>query len=821
MDTEQIKKQIEEYIKVHPRYELYASVLQQVLEQAVKKYAHFAIVQSRAKTIGSFAEKIQRKKDTHHDPLRNFTDLCGARIVTLMAEGIRPVCQFIEKNFAIDWENSVDITQRRKPSEFGYRSVHYVIQFKHGAFPAQMADIELPDEVFPDEKNRIPMKAEIQVRTILEHAWAVFTHDRTYKSAFGIPASWSRELAGVAAMLEEADRVFSRIKDRLQTYSASYGTYMTTEQIQQEIKILELVLKYEKDNLELVHRIGTLAITIGDWSKAVDVLAPYNDSGHKPILRNLGFAMCKLYGDKPGFEAAYLSGQQYLEAAGDPDALATLASTWKDIDDQKAKAIYKRACERDPADPYPLQNYLMYEIVERKDASLVNLLTTTIDTVLRRCRDHADVGVNIPWVYFNMGNFLLLTNKHYESLSAYAKAIDCSVHDWMIETTLRFVGKLAVVKEQLLGYEWAHQLLLLGRAAKFQTPEAVEGIRRLVSDANTPLTLPIVIIAGECNHTTSQADALYQKLLLKAFENFIGTIISGGTTAGVSGFVGDIQEAFPKNISTIGYLPKQMTHTVVPDKRYREIRHTGGEGFSAYEPLQYWTDIIASGIRPDQVKLIGIGGGTISAFEYRMALAFGAQVAVSGEEAVKLVLDPDWVGARNFITLPPDPMTFGAFIGPGVSGFSPEVREIVARAIHENYRLERTAEGYSQDPAMANWDKLREDFKNSNLQQADHIFEKLLQFDYTVKEVKGRPIKPLSFSEQEVEVMAEMEHGRWVVERLQRGWKFGSKKDTANKISPYLIPWSELSEEVKKWDRQAVRKIPELLAQAGIEIIKK
>jgi len=726
MDTEQIKKQIEEYIKVHSRYELYASVLQQVLEQAVKKYAPFAIVQSRPKTIGSFAEKIQRKKDTHHDPLRNFTDLCGARIVTFMAEEIRPVCQFIEMHFEIDWENSVDITQRLKPSEFGYRSVHYIVQFKRGAFPADMADIELPHEVFPDEQNRIPMKAEIQVRTILEHAWAVFTHDRTYKSAFGIPASWSRELAGVAAMLEEADRVFSRIKDRLQTYSTSYGTYMTPEQIKDEINILELVLMYEKENLDLVQRIGTLAITIGDWSKAVDVLAPYKDTGHKPILRNLGFALCKLYGDEPGFEAAYLSGQQYLEAADDPDALATLASTWKDIDDQKAKAIYKRACERDPADPYPLQNYLMYEIVERKDASLVNLLTATIDTVLRRCRDHADVGVNIPWVYFNMGNFLLLTNKPYESLSAYAKAIDCSVHDWMIETTLRFLEKFAVVKEQIPGYEWACQLLMLGRAAKFQTSEAVENIRRLVLDANTPIKLPTVIVAGECNHNAPQADALYEKLLIKAFENFTGTIISGGTTSGVSGFVGDIQEAFPKNIFTIGYLPKQMTPKAVEDKRYCEIRHTNGEGFSAYEPLQYWIDIIAAGIRPDQVKLIGMGGGTISAFEYRMALAFGAQLAVvegSGDEAAKLAADSDWAASRNLIILPPDQMTLRAFIGSAVTGLNQDVRETIARTIHENYRLERTAEGYSQDPAMANWDKLRDDFKNSNRQQADHVFK--------------------------------------------------------------------------------------------------
>ena len=69
------------------------------------------------------------------------------------------------------------------------------------------------------------------------------------------------------------------------------------------------------------------------------------------------------------------------------------------------------------------------------------------------------------------------------------------------------------------------------------------------------------------------------------------------------------------------------THARVDD-RYRELRQTAGHDFDALGPLQYWTDIVASGIEPGQVKLVGIGGGAIAAVEYRMALALGAQVAI-------------------------------------------------------------------------------------------------------------------------------------------------------------------------------------------------
>jgi hypothetical protein len=66
-----------------------------------------------------------------------------------------------------------------------------------------------------------------------------------------------------------------------------------------------------------------------------------------------------------------------------------------------------------------------------------------------------------------------------------------------------------------------------------------------------------------------------------------------------------------------------------------------------------------------------------------------------------------------------------------------------------------------------------------------------------------------------VELMAEMEHGRWVVERLLSGWRWGPRKDVRARTSPYLVSWEDLPEPVKEWDRVFVRAIPQILSARG------
>jgi DNA invertase Pin-like site-specific DNA recombinase len=153
-----------------------------------------------------------------------------------------------------------------------------------------------------------------------------------------------------------------------------------------------------------------------------------------------------------------------------------------------------------------------------------------------------------------------------------------------------------------------------------------------------------------------------------------------------------------------------------------------------------------------------------------------------------------------------------------ITELRPDLREIIAQAIHEAYRHARQNKVRNRDPSIVKWDKLPDYLKESNREQANHIFEKLHQIGYTVHKVSNRDIVPMIFTEDEIEIMAELEHTRWNVERLRDGWRWGEKRNTIKKTSPYLIGWSELPEDAKELDRQTVRNILELLAKVGLEI---
>jgi len=664
-------EQIEAYRQVYPRYAKTAMVLQQVLEKASKQIAPLAIIQTRPKSIPSFAEKAIRKKKSgrYSDPLVRMTDLCGGRVITQTLLEVRAVCEFIDKHFVIDAENSVDVSQRLKPSEFGYRSVHYIVQFRRGVFPTKEIPIKIPDELYTDESN--PMKAEIQVRTVLEHAWAGFVHDRVYKSSFTIPLKWERELAVLAGMLEQTDQSFSRIQAGLRTYAASYGTYLNEEELKDEISILESVLICDPENPNLAHRIGKLAMELGDWQKAIDIFTKYVETDYQPILRDLGVVQCKVNASDPQGEL-YKQGQKYLEIAGSPpyrdsDALASQAGTWKKLDEGKTRDLYRQAFEADPTDPYAVSNCLVYEIIHQRDLAPASLMAPTLTNAIQRCRDQVDVGMNMPWAFYNLGIFHLLLGQPYDSLSAYAKAIQLSTTDWMIETSLRLLEKLSIVREMIQGYEWVRKLLVLGRTVKFQDKDSLEQINKLAWANASPIIGPVIIVAGG-----TRADVLaekYLQLLLDGFHDFHGALIGGGTTAGINGLVGKVQAAYPESISTIGYIPEVFPAGTEIDSQYRQFRSTEGKDFSALEPLQYWTDIISSGIPPEQVKLIGINGGEIAAFEYRLALMLGASVAVietSGREAARLFKDPNWGNSKMLLRLSAVKKDMESFVCSGI-----------------------------------------------------------------------------------------------------------------------------------------------------------
>jgi hypothetical protein len=205
---------------------------------------------------------------------------------------------------------------------------------------------------------------------------------------------------------------------------------------------------------------------------------------------------------------------------------------------------------------------------------------------------------------------------------------------------------------------------LLGLAIRFNDKDAKIRLEREYGVKERNLSLPLVIITGSTKVSKEELGEDLQKKLIEASKFYKGMIISGSTVAGVCDLVGDIQNSYLNSIKTIGYIPKDIPSHVKIDARYSNIHQTNGTGFSFLEALQYWTDIVLNEITISNIKLLGIGGGKISAFEYRLALIFGASVGILEKIAgsgLQLLQDPSWQD-ENLASLGNDSENIKAFL---------------------------------------------------------------------------------------------------------------------------------------------------------------
>ncbi len=151
----------------------------------------------------------------------------------------------------------------------------------------------------------------------------------------------------------------------------------------------------------------------------------------------------------------------------------------------------------------------------------------------------------------------------------------------------------------------------------------------------------------------------------------------------------------------------------------------------------------------------------------------------------------------------------------------PEMLDILARLHHADYVKNRQKQGDAPESnrSLRPFDELAEDLKYSNRDNAAHIPVKLKAIGYGIRPVKKgcEPVMP-EFTAEEIESMARMEHDRWSWERRLQGWVLkGGEKDVENKTTPHLVPYDDLPDDVKEYDRESVRLIPGLLARAGYE----
>jgi ppGpp synthetase/RelA/SpoT-type nucleotidyltranferase len=169
-----------------------------------------AQISARAKTLESFCEKISRKK--YKSPFDDITDFAGVRIVYLYSAGRTLIETLIEEKFdIIEKVDKIDLDLDR----FGYGALHYLVKLKNNHVGARYD--ELKDKT-----------CEIQVRTILQDAWAVVAHHLSYKQESHVPIKLRRKLNALSGLFETADDQFENIKTLREAYLDEFQGTMVT-----------------------------------------------------------------------------------------------------------------------------------------------------------------------------------------------------------------------------------------------------------------------------------------------------------------------------------------------------------------------------------------------------------------------------------------------------------------------------------------------------------------------------------------------------------------------------------------------------------------
>lgn len=160
----------------------------------------------RVKSEESTQRKVERSPDKY-TAYGDLTDILGIRVISYFADQVDDIVNALEGEFTIDTGNTVDKRQAHSVNEFGYMSFHYIASVSS----ARAALIEY--------LRFAEVKFEVQIRSILQHAWAEIEHDLGYKGTVGIPKEFRRRFSMLAGVLEMVDKEFGSLRDDVGSYS--------------------------------------------------------------------------------------------------------------------------------------------------------------------------------------------------------------------------------------------------------------------------------------------------------------------------------------------------------------------------------------------------------------------------------------------------------------------------------------------------------------------------------------------------------------------------------------------------------------------------
>jgi ppGpp synthetase/RelA/SpoT-type nucleotidyltranferase len=869
------RRQLGIFVGMRPRLEAAAVQLRALLGKLADEVAPGAMVEVRVKSLSSVSEKILRGGNPWRWPTpmavdRGLVDLVAGRIVPLTRADRDGVCRLIERlgaptsmpgagadRLEIDWSNSVDSESRLLPDQFGYTARHFVVR-THGR-----SLFGVPIESVSDCGRWV----EIQVVPAISNAWSEIVHDRAYKADLTLPASLRRRVAEAKALVDSAEQQLEASIVELDRYRrrhagrlwAARGGGDVLSEYDKAVLAAEGVLvidlpqgddSLDRSRLEALELRGELAMSAGDWMVAIECF-----SKAAPHRARLKIRLAEAYQHAGRTEEAV----DLLDAAlqEDPSHLAAACARAELVLEQVplgeerfdlAVQILEKPFLATPDEPEALLSYCTARLLRDRDAARLCTMQGAVKAAIEECLKREALGSDMPECLLQHARLALLAGRVFDAVNMYCYASVCGSTPERLRQERQLVELLrarvdADATEPLVG-RIRTGLECAGALLELLTWRRGDGSGPPTAANPSPTRFhggeshPITMIVGACGSMDDAARAAVRDLLDTAFLGLRGTILSGGTTSGISGVVGEIvarstdESTGRRRLRAVGYLPDAAAVSSSGDQiddRYDLLIHVtavepGLPAYSPLAPIRAWADLLGAGLAAEEIRVLGIGGGIVSDFEYRLALAIGARVgivSVDGLGAADIVTDTRWSGCAELCRLIPDGDTIRFFVVPllmgrsGVGPFDERVVHLVARVLHGDYRRAQLETPDSVHPSVLPWDLLDDAYRSSSIQQARTLQSILAHEGFSIvpesdprqairlgvpdQERPGR-LRPNPEFEAELDRMARLEHARWNAERFAMGWTHGPVRDPAAKTSPHLVPFDDLPRDVQGHD---------------------
>lgn len=170
-----------------------------ILKDEFKVMYNYELIEhiyTRIKEPKSIIKKMEKKKyeKTYINLIEKINDVAGIRIVCALKEEIFFIRDLIKQMSDIKILKEKDYVT--KPKKSGYSSYHIIVEV-----PVKLT------------QKTVPIKCEIQIRTLAMDFWANFEHKVKYKTIQNLSKKQSNELVACAKMINKFDNKMMKLKN--------------------------------------------------------------------------------------------------------------------------------------------------------------------------------------------------------------------------------------------------------------------------------------------------------------------------------------------------------------------------------------------------------------------------------------------------------------------------------------------------------------------------------------------------------------------------------------------------------------------------------